>query len=1207
MEYGILKFTSKYRVQGTGVPFRSFTINTVINVKKTNRNVDAWAKVNTDTQQLVEILGPVGDVDVERRVYLYQYRIIPCHYPTVRYEEPVIDRSFDHIAITIDGPMTEDMDDAISLSMSPGGNWLLGVHITDTTHLPAELFEWSRSRGASAYPCGKPAVHMLPDKACSLVRGATYPCISLLIEIHKETHAILSIVDRCTHVHVEENATYEAFGREDQYKDIRYVLGVLSGADKPEDQVAWTMVFYNTHLARVLLDRGILFRCRPTHDAIAEYSLTDCGHYDMGFAPYTHMTSPMRRFPDMFNQHVYKGVPVDSGDMAILNERMAQIQRFHYQDTVAYLAHACMTAPLIISTITRVSEDGNRVTVDYDGKRLHIPLWDVFFAEPLADTLKEPGQHQVELHGVLKDGRAQLRVRLCDHHTIQPSIVKHPGENNKRHMTDAPFSIERDPVEAAERMRELLGYPLDDFQMRALDVVLSGDDLLGMAPTGSGKTVLAMLGVVLRAFDVGKRAIFTSPIKALSNQKFSEFNEWLRKVFGEDQCRVTLLTGDIQSRATLPGGDGKPELLIMTNEILSNKLEVGEDDPDLANVSVVIMDEVHYINDPDRGASWEKGLMLMPKHIQIIALSATLTHPEQFCEWLSRRNPTRIVQRFDRHVPLHFGLYTKGDFKPLYSTNDDTHTINTADYDYCIKHKTPMPKAMDIVNMLDKDDKLPAIVFMMSRDKCMQSAHSITRNLLINPRPVKAKDQCEYDYAWQLEQHQEVAQHVRKHQDQMYKHYLGPHKAHIEAVPGFYEFKELLDNGVGYHHAGMLPILREYVELLFKNKFLRVVFATETLGVGLNMPARTVVFTQLDKPGDGTMRPLRPDEFWQMAGRAGRRGMDTQGYVVYYPMRDNSVIRATELHAILCGQIPSAKSQLKLDPVTVLRQIRRAESDLDKTLMQHQNIKAIRVLQEQLDKFPVMDEDTIRDMTASLELKKRMDQKVDFIKLTPKQYKDAQTKQKKLIDKYGTAFDKLVEKVSDRQALEREIEALKTNVSRQVKDITRWLADMGMVDGSALTTKGLVCSDMVEGSPIVRGSIVYDGYLEHADVDDIITWLAGFTEAMRFLPNAEQRLPTSLFPDALGNEVYEVDEYHWTTAALMRVWLNSRDIRVIAGYIGMHNLGVFVRIVLRTKNFVDETHKALLGLQMYETCNLLEGYREKLLYGVVSIMSLYVN
>lgn len=1229
MEYGILKFTSKYRVQNTGIPFRGIGSSSVriVNVKRL-KGCDVWAKVDSDKGKLVEILGPVGDCKTEQHALALHHRILPVSYPTFADAMPSpCDPVSTHIAITVDGPTTSDMDDAISLETNPiTGNLMLGIHITDTTFLTRELFDWSKDRVSSAYPCDGRAVHMLPNNLCSLVKGGVYNCISLLIEVDKVSLSVVSMRDCLTRVMISDNIIYDDFGGA-----ICELLRELSKEGQPEDQVAWAMKTYNMHFASILSEAGILFRSRVHDAADAEYTfdrrLTHC---DFNGALYTHMTSPMRRFPDMYNQRVYKGKFIDGNervDVDKLNAGMKRIARYHYSDAVMYLAYKYKESPLM-ATARNVREEGDGVLVIvHEGRRIRIPVCDSFYAEPMCEQLREPGLHEIEIFGIIKDGRAQLRVKMAMNHQNGNSSFR-PRSNEEHVDVDlgdtTPMRIlpcesarTRTTIDdASDRMKSLLGYPLDAFQLKALEVVMSGDDLLGMAPTGSGKTVLALLGIALRAFDQGKRAIFTSPIKALSNQKFAEFNEWLSERMGER--RVSLLTGDIQSRATPPGGDGGPELLIMTNEILSNKLEIeGGNDPDLKDVVVVVMDEVHYINDPDRGASWEKALMLLPKHVQIIALSATLKSPELFCDWMSERAQTRVIQRYDRHVPLHVGMYdVTNEFTEIYSTHGRSKSMESAAYDHLIKRRPPYVSAANLVSLLKKDEKLPAIVFVFSRERCIHLATTIKENLLIGPRPVKGKDQDEYDYEWQMEQHMEVAQDVRRRQEAMYQRYLVKHKEVVEAIPGFDQFKALLDNGVGYHHAGMLPILREYVELLFQNKLLKVIFATETLGVGLNMPARTVVFTAIEKPnGLDTKRALRPDEFWQMAGRAGRRGMDTHGFVVYYPLKEPA--SSLEVQEIMCGQMPSVRSQLVIDPITVLRTLNRKDGDNDnssmaKTLLSFQNIKAVTELENMLASVPTYDELTMNDINEYQRLKRRTDHRDGFIRLTPKQHKDALAQQTKLMQKYGPDFERLKEDVSKRLSIEAEVDALTRDIQRQYACSLTQLENNGLVhkDG-ALTPKGSVCAIMVEGRPLDRGSLLYEGCLNDASMEDIITWLSGFTENINIpvqkRDELEDQEPFSCYE--LSRKTYEMfgyENYNWDTACLMKRWLETKDVRVIAGFLGIENLGVFVRIVLRTINFIQETEKSLLGLMMYKIYNRLENYRDALLSGVVSNMSLYV-
>lgn len=293
------------------------------------------------------------------------------------------------------------------------------------------------------------------------------------------------------------------------------------------------------------------------------------------------------------------------------------------------------------------------------------------------------------------------------------------------------------------------------------------------------------------------------------------------------------------------------------------------------------------------------------------------------------RRPTRMVQRLDRHVPLTLGVYCDyAGFTELFCTHahnagSGAVSLNTPAYDKFLAPLRQLPQhslerdTIRFVDTLDRGDKLPAIVFCLNRERCVRAAHSISQNLLIRPKITRCDPDASDDAAAEeaeLRQQTIVAVETRRAQDRMFRRHLLPHKVALEGVPGYDKFKELLDRGVGYHHAGMLPILREYVELLFQQKLLRVVFATETLGVGINMPARTVVFTQLHKrAGDAGERDLRPDEFWQMAGRSGRRGIDTHGYIVYWPQCGRPPSSAA-LSVLLTGSMPTIQSQLRIEP-----------------------------------------------------------------------------------------------------------------------------------------------------------------------------------------------------------------------------------------------------------------------------------------------------
>jgi len=504
---------------------------------------------------------------------------------------------------------------------------------------------------------------------------------------------------------------------------------------------------------------------------------------------------------------------------------------------------------------------------------------------------------------------------------------------------------------------------------------------------------------------------------------------------------VSLLTGDIKIRA--PPGT-RNELIICTSEILRNKLvkamgvahgmdaakmvpdgggllERGED-PDLERLGCVVSDEVHYINDPERGSVWEETLMHLAKDVQLVALSATLRRPEDFVSWISsvRLRPGEIIIRKDRHVPLHVGglTYTKNPADSKFVELFSTHGLKAGCFDQEGFHKlflsaADLEKAAQAANANDQNaagarsgrdaehranalvatggnapergpgsvgrrvssggrgrayvgkldieievprlvkslevlDKLPAIVFCMSRKACVSAALAVDGNPLLGAGPKKKppKENVAATMEWEYEE-SERSHRVRTVQSRinaMHRKHLQRFSKELKNLEAYEELDKLLRRGIAYHHAGMLPILREYVELLFQARLIKVVFATETLAVGVNMPARTVVFTQLDKPKNMAVghRWCRPDEFWQMAGRAGRRGMDTEGFVMYAPTLsiagERNRVPVQELQNMLTGALPMAESQLVIDRSFVLRHLGKGfgAEVLDTTLLADQ-------------------------------------------------------------------------------------------------------------------------------------------------------------------------------------------------------------------------------------------------------------------------------
>jgi superfamily II RNA helicase len=452
-------------------------------------------------------------------------------------------------------------------------------------------------------------------------------------------------------------------------------------------------------------------------------------------------------------------------------------------------------------------------------------------------------------------------------------------------------------------------FPLSDFQKYAIEAIVTGDHVLVTAHTGSGKTLPAEFALE-HFVSQGKKVVYTSPIKALSNQKFYEFtNKYPHISFG-------LMTGDIK---TNPNAD----VLIMTTEILMNYLFIQNADEkktgldfqiDIQNeLACVVFDEVHYINDANRGEVWEKTILMLPPHIQMVMLSATIDNPAGFAKWCERGiesgKQVWLASTNHRVVPLsHYGFLTTTEaiFKIVKNKDlekqirDKTNCLIPLQTDKGMflesgfrdlsiytemfqKHRVEL-KRKHVLNQLalflrDRD-MLPAIVFVFSRKNVELYAKEITIPLL--------EDDSKVGYIVR----RECEQIIRK---------LPNFKEYME-LPEYNQLVDLLEKGIGIHHSGMIPILREIVELMISKKYIKMLFATESFAIGLDCPIRTAVFTSLTKFDGNSERYLMAHEYTQMAGRAGRRGIDTIGHVVHC----NNLFRVPSMseYKMILGGVP---------------------------------------------------------------------------------------------------------------------------------------------------------------------------------------------------------------------------------------------------------------------------------------------------------------
>ncbi len=382
----------------------------------------------------------------------------------------------------------------------------------------------------------------------------------------------------------------------------------------------------------------------------------------------------------------------------------------------------------------------------------------------------------------------------------------------------------------------------DDFQKKAIAHIDQGHSVIVSAPTGAGKTVIAEY-VITDCLAKGLGCVYTAPIKALSNQKFRDFQ-------AKFPDKIGLLTGDVTINPMAP-------ILIMTTEIFRNKVL---DNPfDMSKHSWIIFDEIHYLDDYERGTVWEESLIFLPRHMKLLALSATIPNMKELAEWLKfiHERPFHVIEETKRPVPLHMFFQAQGrvvdeinKLRGLAFNKSMFHYVKGKRYmrPNCVKANKVVP----LINELNRGHRLPCIYFVFSRKRAEYLADEISGINFLN--------------------NDERTELIALYRDLCVKFGLQHDKSAIRL-----EF--LIERGVAYHHAGMLPTLKEVIERLFTSRLLKVIFTTETFSLGINMPARTVVFDELRKFYGKSHRPMRTRDFFQMAGRAGRRGIDTEGFV----------------------------------------------------------------------------------------------------------------------------------------------------------------------------------------------------------------------------------------------------------------------------------------------------------------------------------------
>ncbi|RKU14068.1 hypothetical protein C6502_02655 [Candidatus Poribacteria bacterium] len=645
------------------------------------------------------------------------------------------------------------------------------------------------------------------------------------------------------------------------------------------------------------------------------------------------------------------------------------------------------------------------------------------------------------------------------------------------------------------------GLELDPFQEEAIHAIDRNHSVLVSAPTGAGKTVLAEYGIE-KCMEMGRRVIYTAPIKALSNQKYRDFYQ----VYGD---QVGIVTGDVVLNQFAP-------VLLMTTEIFRNT--IFDDITRLDDVEYVIFDEIHYINDIERGTVWEESIIFAPQNIKFICLSATIPNINQFAEWMRsvREVEIDVIEELERPVPLEHHLYLEGygigDLETLqriqesiiyddsyHSADDNRHDTEPDRVDGEALHRLTN---VDLIPYVQNQNQLPCLYFCFSRKVCEQNAAYYAKRTFLTP-----------------EQRKEIL-HLF---DLLCTQFSIRDERNIQA------FRHLVSKGVAYHHAGMLPTLKEVVERLFTSGLIQLLFTTETFAVGINMPACTVIFESLEKYDGINFRYLKAREYHQMSGRAGRRGIDPIGYV--YARVFPKFAHVGSVQRITSGKIEPIESQFNLSYSSILNlydnygdaiydvctqslnnfqnleRVRKTETQIQHTAATLNQLSKPTCIHDGVEAFDQIGgynnlRNRITEQRKLLKIerralkrkggkrKRKKDLRQKFIR-SERQLRQIETTKNKNLCHNCEQFkicnhshrkiiqaENRIERLQDRKTL------LESYQRKQITSRLKILKELGYIDGSGLLPRGKIASQ-IYGYEIQVTQLLFKGFFENLGEDEI--------------------------------------------------------------------------------------------------------------------------
>ena len=803
-------------------------------------------------------------------------------------------------------------------------------------------------------------------------------------------------------------------------------------------------------------------------------------------------------------------------------------------------------------------------------------------------------------------------------------------------------------------------FPLSDFQKWAIDAYHTNKHVLVTAHTGSGKTYPAE-HAIRDCIRNGRKLIYTSPIKSLSNQKFYDF----QRKFPE--ASVGILTGDIKYN---PEGN----VLIMTTEILRNLVFYKRISDPSGRLSIeldiardfhcVVFDEVHYINDEDRGRVWEETLVLLPQHINLVLLSATIDNPLEFCRWIAEMKCRDVVWTSTTHrvVPLRHCLFTS--FIPSYYNKK---TSKGQEYERANNQQKDIAMNMDkklVIFDSNEHGGMNERIFEQWRCNLSRVSDGISRNTIIHDCVTYlynedlcpaifftfSKVRCEAlakQTSLQLLQPNELAEVVR-----IVDYYIGtsPNRESYKILPQWIDLRRCLEKGVGFHHSGLIPLFKEIVEMLYEKNLVKVLFATETFAVGVNMPTRTVVFTSLEKfVKDGQCRYLYPFEYLQMAGRAGRRGIDTLGTAILLPFGRGSepldIPECSVLRNMIHGQSQYIRSKFTPDYTFVLKMILNGVPLLkwiERSLYYREYAHEIKASETRLQQLEAQSE-SIQQENSISEDEQKLCTEYNTIHTRPANLRSNTAKKRyeeirriKGFHQIWTRYNAISAHNTERSKIEVEVENAKNAVRLTVETVLSMLKDNGYITrsdvgitSSDVTDKGRVASELMECQPILMTEL-----LTHIDNNGTTLTMEEWAGLLGLFCDSHpiDRSLIDMEDEYVSESVYRIVEQVKKTAdkwemgecdrkltlgiswsvnpymvgAMMRWADKTTTVKDIIEYYNIFE-GNFIKDVLKVYNCTAEIERVASILNKPHISSQMWNLRTVLQRGIIGVESLYVK